>query len=53
MQQVTTAHKWLNIDDDIAGIYNSLDTYATAKSMQPLIQELQDNGQWDYFQDWD
>jgi len=49
---VTTAHKWLNLDDDQVGIYNAWDTYATARIVQPLTQELKDNGQWDYFQDW-
>lgn len=52
MPHVTTSHKWLNIDDDVAGIYNAYDTYACAKVMQPLIRELKDNGQWDYFQEW-
>jgi len=49
---VTTAHKWLNLDDDSVGIYNAWDTYATARVVQPLTQELKDNGQWDYFQEW-
>lgn len=49
---VFTTHKWLNIPNDKVAIYNAHDTYSTAAIVGPIIQELRDTGNYDYFKQW-
>lgn len=50
LSPITTAHKWLNIPDQDLATYNYLDTVATAKAIQPMIQEATDLGMWDFWE---
>lgn len=45
----TTAHKFIQLPNGTLGIYNDWDTWTTGMLIGPLVQELQEHGQWDYY----
>lgn len=49
-QSVTTAHKWLNIDDRTLGRYNHLDCYATALLARKHKDFLAKHGNLEFYQ---
>jgi len=46
-----TAHKWLNVPDHHCGVYNGWDCYWTAKLLPCLIDEANELGQWEWWQE--
>ena len=49
-QTVFDDHKWFSIDDWTMGAYNAWDCRVTALVFPRLLQELQDNQQWTFYQ---
>jgi len=45
----TTEHAFLKLLNRTLGIYNDWDAWTTGKLIGPLVQELQDHDQWDYY----
>lgn len=44
------AHKFLQLPNTLLGTYNLWDCYNTAQLPGPMIQEMKDAGQWEYYQ---
>lgn len=48
--RVTTAHKWLQGENEVIGRYCTFDTRGPALLAKHLIQQLKDHHQWDFYQ---
>lgn len=49
MEQATTDHAFLRLDDKTLGTYNAWDTVATARVFKALKRELEANGQLEFY----
>ncbi len=49
MAEVTTAHKWLQLPDEVVAAYNAWDCLATVRAHKALLHYLRKNGQLDFY----